>query len=152
MSSVVGQVATHSQPQVCSGRNTDSWHAPFIDPTRCLQPMKPILALASLATLMGCAATATLPGAQNVEIVSEAPDRSKCRFIAEVVGSQGNWITGDITSNKNLIIGARNELRNEAHKLGGNVVYIQEMKNTNAHKSLGTTNTTAVGKAYACAA
>lgn len=112
--------------------------------------MKTILALASLATLMGCAATAVLPGAQRVEIVNETPDRGKCRFIAEVVGSQGNWITGDITSNKNLMIGARNELRNEAFKLGGNVVYIQDMKNTNAHGSLGTTNTTAVGKAYTC--
>ena len=114
--------------------------------------MKRILALVGLATLIGCAATATLPGAQNVEIVIEAPDRGKCRFIAEVVGSQGNWLTGDITSNKNLVVGARNDLRNEAHKLGGNVVYIQDMKNTNAQGSRGTTNTTAIGKAYACSA
>ncbi|EBC8888954.1 DUF4156 domain-containing protein, partial [Salmonella enterica] len=27
------------------------------------------------------------------------------------MGSQGNWFTGDVTSNKNLVIGARNELR-----------------------------------------
>ncbi|EAM9845690.1 DUF4156 domain-containing protein, partial [Salmonella enterica subsp. enterica serovar Infantis] len=26
------------------------------------------------------------------------------------MGSQGNWFTGDVTSNKNLVIGARNEL------------------------------------------
>ncbi|EAO5839574.1 DUF4156 domain-containing protein, partial [Salmonella enterica] len=25
------------------------------------------------------------------------------------MGSQGNWFTGDVTSNKNLVIGARNE-------------------------------------------
>ncbi|EAA9593782.1 DUF4156 domain-containing protein, partial [Salmonella enterica] len=31
------------------------------------------------------------------------------------MGSQGNWFTGDVTSNKNLVIGARNELRNEAY-------------------------------------
>ncbi len=61
-----------------------------------------------------------------------------------------NWFTGDFTSNKNLVAGARNELRNEAYKLGANIVYIQDMKNTNAHGSLGTTNTTAVGKAYRC--
>ncbi|EEL4596738.1 DUF4156 domain-containing protein, partial [Salmonella enterica subsp. enterica serovar Infantis] len=24
------------------------------------------------------------------------------------MGSQGNWFTGDVTSNKNLVIGARN--------------------------------------------
>ena len=47
------------------------------------------------------------------------------------------------TSNKNLVVGARNELRNEAYKLGANIVYIQDMKNTDAHGSLGTTNTKA---------
>ncbi len=59
-------------------------------------------------------------------------------------------MTGDFTSNKNLVIGARNELRNEAYKLRANIVYIQDMSNTNAHGSLGTTNTTAIGKAYRC--
>lgn len=44
------------------------------------------------------------------------------------MGSQGNWFTGDVTSNKNLVIGARNELRNEAYKLGANVVYVQDLK------------------------
>ncbi|EIK3714231.1 DUF4156 domain-containing protein [Salmonella enterica subsp. enterica serovar Infantis] len=50
----------------------------------------------------------------------------------------------------NLVIGARNELRNEAYKLGANVVYVQDLKNTNAYGSMGTTNTTGVGKAYKC--
>ena len=73
-----------------------------------------------------------------------------CKYLGEIVGSQGNWFTGDFTSNKDLVIGARNELRNEAHKLGANIVYIQDMKNTNKFHSLGTTNTTAIGKAYKC--
>ena len=105
--------------------------------------------LASIA-FAGCAANAVNPDAQGVELVNEAPDPAKCKFLGEVVGSQGNWFTGDYTSNKNLVIGARNELRNEAHALGANVVYVQDMKNTNAWGSLGTTNTTAVGKAYHC--
>lgn len=91
-----------------------------------------------------------MPGAETVELVNERPDQSQCKFLGEVVGSQGNWLTGDLTSNKDLIIGARNELRNEAYKLGGNLVYIQDLQNTNAHGSLGTTNTTGVGKAYKC--
>tara|TARA_Y100000034_G_C6788119_1_gene352663 strand:+ start:500 stop:724 length:225 start_codon:yes stop_codon:yes gene_type:complete len=70
--------------------------------------------------------------------------------MGEIVGSQENFITGDFTSNANLVIGARNQLRNEAYKLGGNLVHIQDMKNTNAYGSLGTTNTIAVGKAYYC--
>jgi len=100
--------------------------------------------------LIGCAATQVMRGAQVVEIVNEKPDEDKCKFVGEVIGSQGNWFTGDFTSNKNLVVGARNELRNEAYNLGANIVYIQDMKNTNAFGSLGTTNTTAVGKAYKC--
>ena len=112
--------------------------------------MKIQLSLSLVALLYGCAASPVLPEAQQVEIVNELPEMTKCKFLGEVVGSQGNWFTGDYTSNKNLVVGARNELRNETHALGGNVVYIQDMKNTNAWGSLGTTNTTAVGKAYRC--
>ena len=101
-------------------------------------------------SILGCSAKQVMPEAQVVEIVNEKPDSDKCKFVGEIIGSQGNWFTGDFTSNKNLVIGARNELRNEAYKLGANVVYIQDMKNTNAWGSLGTSNTTAVGKAYKC--
>lgn len=100
--------------------------------------------------LAGCAAQPTVVGAESVELVNEPPNAQRCRFLGEIVGSQGNWLTGDFTSNKNLVIGARNELRNEAKALGGNVVYVQDMKNTNAYRAMGTSNTTAVGKAYLC--
>lgn len=100
--------------------------------------------------LIGCSATQINPQARSVEIVNEPPNKSKYKFLGEIAGSQGNWFTGDFTSNENLVIGARNELRNKAHELGANIVYIQDMKNTNAWGSLGTTNTTAIGKAYKC--
>ena len=100
--------------------------------------------------LSGCSAIKVMPEANTVEIVNEPVDKNKCKFLGEIIGSQGNWFTGDYTSNKNLVAGARNELRNEAYKLGANIVYIQDMKNTNAWGSLGTTNTTAIGKAYKC--
>jgi hypothetical protein len=108
------------------------------------------LILLMVFTLVGCSANQVIPQANSVEIVNEKPDKSKCAFVGEVVGSQGNWFTGDYTSNENLVLGARNELRNEAYKLGGNIVYMQDMKNTNAWGSLGTTNTTAIGKVYKC--
>jgi len=115
-----------------------------------MNKIKLIATLVICTSLIGCAATKVTREAQIVEIVNEKPDTDKCKFIGEIIGSQGNWFTGDFTSNKNLVIGARNELRNEAYKLGANIVYIQDMKNTNADGSLGTTNTTAVGKAYRC--
>lgn len=109
-----------------------------------------ICAVAAASLIVGCSAQAVRPEAQSIEIVSEPPDKTKCSFVGEIVGSQGNWVTGDFTSNENLVIGARNELRNKAYSLGGNIVYLQDMKNTNAWGSLGTTNTTAVGKVYKC--
>lgn len=112
-----------------------------------LKHLFPILAATFLA---GCAAKPILEEAQHIEIVNEAPDRTKCQLLGEITGSQGNWFTGDFTSNKNLVVGARNELRNQAHKLGGNMVHMQDMKNASAWGSLGTTNTTAVGKVYRC--
>jgi hypothetical protein len=104
----------------------------------------------TVISMLGCSATQVTPQAQSIEIVNAIPDKNKCQYLGEIVGSQGNWFTGDYTSNKNLVVGARNELRNEAHALGANIVYIADMKNTNAWGSLGTTNTTAIGKAYRC--
>ena len=112
--------------------------------------VKKIAALLLPVILIGCSANQVKPEAAHVDIVHEKPDKTKCKFVGEVVGSQGNWFTGDFTSNEALVIGARNTLRNEAHKLGGNVVFVQNMSNTNAWGSLGTTNTTAIGKAYNC--
>jgi len=100
--------------------------------------------------LSSCAAVQVAPEARQVELVNEAPDKNRCEYLGEIVGSQGNWFTGDVTSNKNLVIGARNELRNEAYELGGNIVQVVDMKNTNAWGSSGTTNTTAIGKVYKC--
>ena len=97
----------------------------------------------------GCAATpATEKGAQ-VELTNEKP-KGNCKSLGEVLGSQGNWWTGDYTSNENLMLGARNDLRNRAAALGGNVVHVQNLSNTNAWESLGTTNTTIVGQVYQC--
>ena len=104
----------------------------------------------AISILVGCAAKPVIPQAQSVEIVNELPNLDKCKFLGEIIGSQGNWFTGDFTSNKDLMIGARNELRNEAFKLGANVVHIQDLQSTSGFESLGTSNTTAVGKAYDC--
>jgi hypothetical protein len=90
--------------------------------------MKILAVFISIAFLSGCAANAVRLEASSVEIVNEVPNKDRCKFLGEIYGSQDNWFTGDLTSNKNLVIGARNELRNEAHALGGNVVYIQDMK------------------------
>ena len=41
-------------------------------------------------SLMGCAATQVTSEAQIIEIVNEKPDANKCKFVGEIIGSQGN--------------------------------------------------------------
>jgi hypothetical protein len=113
--------------------------------------MRKTLIILTTILISSCSSISVLNNeAQNIEIVNEVPNKSNCKYLGEIVGSQGNFFTGDFTSNENLVIGARNELRNKAYKLGGNLIHMQDMKNTNAYGSLGTTNTTAVGKTYYC--
>lgn len=112
--------------------------------------MKILLYSVVALVLCGCAPKELVSEAKIVKIVYETPDKNRCTHLGEVIGSQGNWITGDYTANKDLIIGARNELRNEAYKLGANVVHMETMKDAQAWGSLGTSNTTAIGQAYIC--
>ena len=100
--------------------------------------------------LAACSAKTLTPGAERAELVNTQPDRSKCEYLGEIVGSQGNWFTGDFTANEDLVVGARNELRNKAYELGGNTVYVQDLVHSRASESLGTTNVTGIGKVYKC--
>ena len=109
-----------------------------------------LFATAAVLLLSACSAKEALPGAKKIDIVIEKPDPKRCTFVGEVIGTQGNWITGDYTADKDLILGARNELRNETYKLGGNVVYMQQTTMGSSFGSYGNTTTTNVGKAYKC--
>lgn len=108
-----------------------------------------VMAACSLGILSGCMANSVSPQGQQVVIVQSLPSQYQCTYKGEVVGSQGNWLTGGWTPNKNLALGARNDLRNEAAKLGANVVVITETINsTDDENSLK--NITHVGRAYIC--
>ena len=107
------------------------------------------LFLVSAFLVSGCSAIPMTPEGRSVELVTEKP-AGNCKPLGDAVGSQGNWLTGDYTSNKNLLIGARNNLRNKAAKMGGNYVWVQNSSNTNAWESRGTTNTTVLGVVYRC--
>ncbi|PIK15642.1 DUF4156 domain-containing protein [Halobacteriovorax sp. JY17] len=103
-----------------------------------------------LTLLCSCAANVVHNEAINVEIVYAKPDMNKCVFLKEVSGSQGNWVTGDFTSNEDLLVGARNTLKNNTYSLGGNVVHVHEVTNASAWKAAGNTATAITGSAYSC--
>ncbi len=111
------------------------------------------LTLLGLASgLLGCAAKPLRPGAGTVR-VSHVPAGSTCDFVGEVRGSQGNFWTAEFTSDRELIAGARNEVRNEAHAMGADYVKIEteSISHNTAHDSLGGAySVVLVGNAYRC--
>lgn len=84
--------------------------------------MKEIVLFVAMIALAGCASIELKPEASRVRVMQSEP--KGCKYLGEVTGSQGNAFTGDFTSNENMETGARNDLKNKAFDLGGNVVSI----------------------------
>lgn len=103
--------------------------------------------------LVGCAATPLQDPAAASILVTRNPPAAECRFVGEVRGSQGNFITADLTKDEYLVAGARNQMRDEAYKLGANYVQIElenPSQNTADHSSGGVYSSTVIGNAYVC--
>ena len=111
------------------------------------------LMLLALITIAGCAAAPLqVQGAANVLVTRNSP-ADECRFVGEVLGSQGNFWTAEFTSDEDLIAGARNRMRDRAFELGANFVQIElenQSHNTSDHSLGGVYSSVIVGNAYAC--
>lgn len=82
-----------------------------------------LAALCGGALMLGaCAPMQVLPGAEKVRITNQEPAKGDCEFLGDVTGGQGNFFTGKYTSNANLETGARNDIKNKAFQMGGNLV------------------------------
>jgi len=114
--------------------------------------MKPLIISFSIVFLAACAAKQASPGADRV-FVSEEPPPASCRYVGEVQGSQGNFWTSEFTSDRNLLTGARNEMRNQALSLGANYVLVETQShshNTARYSLGGTYSSVIIGNAYDC--
>jgi len=112
---------------------------------------KPIT-LISLLLLSACASKPVSTGAERI-FVSQKEPPPECVFVGEVQGSQGNFWTAEFTSDRNLLSGARNEMRNQALVLGANYILIetQSQSHNTANYSLGGTySSVIIGNAYKC--
>lgn len=76
----------------------------------------------------------------SIITAGKTPD---CRYLGEVIGSEGHWYTYLFISNRKLIQGAINDLHNNANAIGANVVYISDNIDF-------TTSVTFYGQAYDC--
>lgn len=109
--------------------------------------------------LSGCAAVKMQPGAEKV-IVSTHKAPRQCKFLGQIMGSQGNFFTGAYTSNANLEQGSQNDLRNKAAQMGANYVALITDRaassgsisgsDSNIFGSSQQTSVTATGNAYHC--
>ena len=114
--------------------------------------MKHLILSFAVVFLAACAAKQASPGAEKV-FVSEDPPPAACVFVGEVQGSQGNFWTAEFTSDRNLLVGARNEMRNQALSLGANYVLVETQShshNTGRYSLGGTHSSVIFGNAYDC--
>lgn len=80
---------------------------------------------AAVVALAGCAAIQPVsPQVNSGVIASTNPPPKNCKFVTQVLGSQGNFFTGGWTSNANLEEGAMNDLKNKAFSAHGNYVQL----------------------------
>jgi hypothetical protein len=104
--------------------------------------------------IAGCAATQLKQGVNSVKLVNSEPGK-ECQFVGDVTGNQGDFFRGAFTSNENLETGARNDIKNKAAAMGGNLIVILTQRagqtggvNGGGHQ----TNVTLTGNVYRCPA
>ena len=90
------------------------------------------------------------PGAEKVDVVTAPKEVKHCTYVGDVLGTQGNRFTGPFTSTGNLLMGARNALKNEVLRLGGNRVLLQQQQYSQRELFGGTIDAALLGKAYRC--
>jgi hypothetical protein len=113
---------------------------------------KLIISGSIIALLSACVAKPVNPGAERIFVSHEEPPPD-CVFVGEVQGSQGNFWTAEFTQDRNILTGARNELRNQAYSLGANYVLVEtesHSNNTAGHSLGGTFSSVVIGNAYRC--
>jgi len=118
--------------------------------------MKNIIVVLILLTLTACASTMLEPEATMVRLTHVEPSTEECQFLGDITGSQGDFLRGAFTSNENLETGARHDLKNKAHAMGGNVVYLLTQRAGQSGGfyedggSVEQTNVTLPGNVYRC--
>jgi len=105
------------------------------------------------ALFAGCAAAPLQTPAAATILVTRSSPQDSCRFVGEVLGSQGNFWTAEFTGDAELIRGARNRMRDKAYSLGANYVQIElenQSHNTADLSSGGVYSSVVIGNAYHC--
>ena len=103
--------------------------------------------LTLVIVICGCAAKPLAPGAEKVFLSNDKPS-AECEYLGEVNGSQGNYLTAELTTHNAAAKGARNEIRNKAFELDADYVHVQQF--SHSADDSGGTSATIIGHAYKC--
>lgn len=107
---------------------------------------KKLLMLVSCLTLTSCSLLDTHQineSAKHVKLYSDYEQVTGCRYIGELVGSEGHWYNFFFLTNPELTLSSIIDLKNQANALGADSVHIQD------HMGFGT-SVTYLGQAYDC--
>lgn len=95
-----------------------------------------ILACAGSAlVLSACMAKSLSPDGGRVTVVAEAP--ADCARLGELVGLSHGGMRGDMSSVHDLEVGARNDLRNQAARIGADTVQLLDSEGVVTHGFAG---------------
>ena len=114
--------------------------------------MRYLVTSLAIIILSGCSAVSVNSDSSAVRVTNMEPGK-ECKFLGDATGSQGNFLTGAFTSNADLETGARNDLKNKAAKMGGNVVSIITQRAGQTGSGYGSsqqTNVVVTGNVYKC--
>lgn len=99
----------------------------------------------SLFLLSGCISTNQPLDNDSSSVALHYNDSGskQCSELGTVTGSEGHWYTFFFIPNKELMVSAVNDIKNEAYALGANTVIVQDPIAFN-------TSITLLGTAYSC--
>ena len=89
--------------------------------------MNKVVLLTTLFFLFSCKSYDVSPGAERVRVFETEP--KGCIYVGEVSSVQEDETVGTLETEMDLV--TRVDLRNKAHKLGGNIIVFLKGRNTN---------------------
>ncbi|MBT2118564.1 DUF4156 domain-containing protein [Dyella sp. LX-66] len=109
--------------------------------------MRKFVVMACVLMMVGCAPIKPDPGSEKVRLTSSEPQG--CKFLGDITGGQQQ----PFMTNVNRETGARNDLKNHAAAMGGNVVHILSSRSgqSSYHGTGDEVSVTYAGTVYYCA-
>ena len=97
--------------------------------SNCIKKISSILISFTLSSCAIIEVNQVYETALNVRIYDNdnQPQSEDCSFIADIVGTEGRWYSSVYIANKDLVLGALSDLKNEASAIEADTVIIKEI-------------------------